>query len=274
MNIIGRCVRITGIVFICFIAIIPFYVLVFFSLNAPPRVFYEGNIIIPDFYFNNFTEAWVSSNIGRAILNSVIITGGSLLLLIILSSSAGYTIARFKNKFNKTVFTVLLTCMMIPGIINTVPLYTVMRSIGGINTRIGMILVCTTNALPFSVFLYSSFISSLSREIEESAIIDGCTWFKAFWKITFHYVKPVTAAVVILNGVSIWNNYAQAVFFLTKRDMYTIPIALSIYFQQYAGAKWNLMAAAAVLGVIPVVTVFLLFQKYFMKGITAGALKG
>jgi len=274
MKKITKCIRMTGIALITFIAIIPFYVLVFFSLNAPSRVFYEGNILIPDFHFGNFTEAWVSSNIGRAILNSVIITGGSLLLLIILSSSAGYAIARFKSKFNKTVLTVLLACMMIPGIINTVPLYLVMKSIGGINTRLGMILVCTTNALPFSVFLYSSFIRSLSRETEESAIIDGCTWFMAFWRITFHYVKPVTAAVVILNGVSIWNNYAQAVFFLTKREMYTIPIALSIYFQQFAGAKWNLMAAAAVLGVIPVVTVFLLFQKHFIKGITAGALKG
>lgn len=262
------------IIFIMFLAIIPFYILILFSLNSPSRIFYEGNILLPEFHFQNYVDAWRTSKIGMGIINSSIITGGAIAIIVAFASCAGYAIARFSNKFNKMVFTVLLMCMMIPGIINTVPLYSLMKSIGGINTYWAMIMVLATNALPFSVFLYTGFIKSLSREIEESAIIDGCTWFSAFWRVTFHFIKPATAAVVILSGLGIWNNYAQAVFFLPSRNMHTIPLSLSVFFQQFAGAKWNLMAAAAVIGILPVVIAFIIFQRYFIKGITAGALKG
>jgi raffinose/stachyose/melibiose transport system permease protein len=210
---------------------------------------------------------------GTAIMNSLLITASALAVLVTCASSAGFAIARFPGRFHRAVLYLFLFSMMIPGIINTVPLYTLMRSIGGINTRWAMALVCATNALPFSVFLYSNFIRSMSREIEESAIVDGCTWVSAFFRITFPLLKPVTSAVVIINGLGIWNNYAQAVFFLQKPAVRTIPLAVSMFFQQY-GAKWNLMAAAAAIGAAPAVIAFIVFQKYFIKGLAAGALKG
>lgn len=257
------------VILISFIAIIPFYILLLLAVNTPST----SSQLLPQFYLGNFADAWKTSKIGLAIFNSFVITFGATAIIILFSSSAAYAIVRFKNKLNQTIFNILLICMMIPGIINTVPLYTLMRQINGINTLWAMILVCATNALPFSVFLYTGFIKTISREVEESAIIDGCTWFSAFWRVTFHFLKPVTSAVVILNGLGIWNNYAQAVFFLQSQKVRTIPLAISMFFQQY-GAKWNLMAAASILGVTPVIIVFLLFQKYFIKGITAGAVKG
>lgn len=255
------------------ISIIPFYVLLYLSLNSPSKNFFEGFIFLPDFKFGNFYEAWITSNMGLAIYNSFVITLGAIIIVVLFSSSAGYAVARFNNKFNSTVFTVLLLCMMIPAIIITVPLYSLMKGIGGINTHWAMILLTSATVTPFAVFLYTSFIKSLPREVEESAIIDGCTYFTAFWRVTFHFLKPVTAAVVILAGLQIWNNYAQAVFFLQSSEMRTIPLAVSMYFQKY-GADWNLMAAAATIGLLPAVIAFLIFQKYFIKGITAGALKG
>ena len=163
---------------------------------------------------------------------------------------------------------------MIPGIINTVPLYSLMIKLRAINTLWGMALVCATIALPQSVFVFQGFIKSLPREIEESAIIDGCSWFSSFWRIIFPLLKPSISAVVILNGFGIWNNYSQAVFFLQDGSKHNVPQALSVYFQQFAGAKWNLMAATAVIAIVPVVVAFLLFQKNLMKGLTDGALKG
>lgn len=258
---------------ISLISIMPFYVLILLSLSSPSSIISKGNILIKEFYYKNYIDAWRISKLGTSILNSIIITAGSIFLIVILSSSAGYTIARYKSKFNSTIFYIFLICMMIPGIINTVPLYTLMRTINGINTHWAMILVCTTNALPFSIFLYVGFVKTLPVEIEEAAIIDGCTRFLAFIKVVFPLLKPVTSAVVIINGLSIWNNYAQAVFFLQNQSMRTIPLSISIFFQQY-GAKWNLMAAAAVIGVAPAVITFLVFQKYFIKGIAAGSVKG
>lgn len=255
------------------LSLIPFYALLYLSLNTPSSSFFDGNILLPDFHFANYVNAWKISKIGNAIMNSLIITVGSGAIIVLFASAAGYSIARFNSRFNQVVFQTLLLCMMIPAIIITVPLYTLMKSIGGINTHWAMILLTAATALPFSVFLYASFIKQLPREVEESAIMDGCTYFTAFWRITFHFVKPVTAAVVILSGLGIWNNYGQAVFFLQSQTMHTVPLAISIFFQKY-GAQWNLMAAAAMIGLMPAVLAFLIFQKYFIKGITAGALKG
>ncbi|MDQ6421508.1 carbohydrate ABC transporter permease [Paenibacillus sp. LHD-117] len=255
------------------IALIPFYVLLYLSMNTPSANVFGGLFLVPDFHFGNFAEAWEGSKLGRSMLNSLIITFGAVALIVFVASSAGYSIARFRSKGNIAIFNTLLACLMIPAIIITVPLYTLMRSIGGINTHWAMILLTAANALPLSVFLYTSFIRSLPREVEESAVMDGCTYFTAFWRVTFHFLRPVTSAVVILTGLGIWNNYGQAVFFLQSQEMRTVPLAVSMFFQTY-GAKWNLMAAAALIGLAPAVLAFLAFQRYFIKGITAGALKG
>ncbi|REE87401.1 carbohydrate ABC transporter membrane protein 2 (CUT1 family) [Paenibacillus taihuensis] len=261
------------VAFIVLIALIPFYVLLYLALNAPSSHSFRGLFLVPEFHFANFAEAWKGSKIDKSIFNSLVITSGAVALIVLVSSSAGYSIARFRHKANALIFNTLLLCLTIPAIIITVPLYSLMKSIHGINTHWAMILLMAANAMPLSVFLYSSFIRTLPKEVEESAIIDGCTYFTAFWRITFHFVRPVTSAVVILTGLGIWNNYGQAVFFLQKQEMRTVPLAVSMFFQTY-GAEWNKMAATALIGLLPAVAVFLVFQKYFIKGIMAGALKG
>lgn len=269
-----RLIRGLLILLICFASLLPFFILLILALNSPQRVFYEGNIFVPDFYWQNFADAWSKSRIGTAMVNSAVITAGTLVLTITAGGMAGYAIARYKTRFNKLVFGILLSCMMIPGIINTVPLYTLMRKIHAVNTLWGMILVCSTLAMPSAVFIYTTFIQALPRELDEAAAIDGCTGMAVFWKIIFPVIRPATASFVILNGFGIWNNYAQAVFFLQSRAKQNIPQALSVFFQQFGGAKWNIMAATAAIAVVPVVIVFLIFQKQFIKGLTDGAMKG
>ena len=258
---------------ISFLSLIPFYILITIGLSKNVGKLKIDFSFLPDFHFVNFFLAWTKSGLGISLVNSFIIASGALIIVVIFSSSAGYSIARFASPFNRTVLNIFLLCMMIPGIINTVALYSLMIKIGGINTLWAMILVLSANSLPFSVFLYTNFIKSIPRDVEESAIIDGCTWFSAFWRVTFHFLKPVTAAVVILQGLGIWNNYAQAVFFLQRKEVRTIPLAISMFFQQY-GANWSLMACAAIIGLAPAVLIFLFSQKFFIKGIISGAVKG
>lgn len=260
-------------ILICLVALLPFYVLLFVAFNHPSRPLSLGVFSLPVFTTDNLAEAWQSSNLGRAILNSATITGFGLLIVVLFGASAAYVIARYPNRFNQFWFYVFLCCMMIPGIINTVPLYSLMRSIGGINQLWSMILLQSCNRLPFCIFLFHAFIASMGRETEEAAIIDGCTPFSAFWRITFPILKPVTSTVIITSSVLFWNNYNQAVFFLQKRDVHTIPLAITHFYTE-SGAKWNLVAAAALIGIIPIVIVFLSLQKYFIKGLAAGAVKG
>ena len=265
--------KIITILLIALLALFPFYILSLLAFTPSSMNFTKELILLPKGYIKNFLVAWEKAKMGRSILNSLIITLGAVGVIVSFASMAGYAIARVKNKLNKFIFYLMLGCMMIPGIINTVPLYTLMIKIGGINTHWAMILVCAANALPFSVFLYTGFIRGLPLNIEEAAIIDGCTRIGSFWRIVFPILKPVTSAVIIINGLNIWNNYAQAVFFLQKQTMRTIPLAISMFYQQY-GAKWHLMAAAAMIGLAPAVLIFIIFQKYFIKGITAGSVKG
>ena len=254
------------------ISFIPFYLLILLALKRQ-----EGGLgsirIIPDFKVGNLVDAWIQSDLGRAMVNNVIMTVGAVILLVILAAMAGYSIARVRSRLNRTIFVIFLLCMMIPGIINTVPLYTLLIRLRGINTYWSMICVMAANAMPFSVFLYTSFIRAIPASLEDAAVIDGCSYFESFWLITFPLMGPVTASVVILQGLGMWNNYAQAIFFLQDKAHRNIPLAVSLFFQQY-GANWPLMASAALMGLVPAVLMFLVFQKYFVEGITAGAIKG
>jgi raffinose/stachyose/melibiose transport system permease protein len=271
---VSKSLRILFLLLICAMCVIPFYVLIVLSLNSPSRVFYVGNIFLPSFAWPNYVDAWAKSRIGIAMVNSALITFGALALTILLGGMAGYAIARRNTLLNKAVFSLLIGCMMIPGIINTVPLYTLMRQIGAVNTLWGMIFVCSTLSMPSAVFIYTTFVRALPRELDEAAEVDGCTGFHAFWRIIFPVLKPATASFVILNGFGIWNNYAQAVFFLQSREKQNIPQALSVFFQQFGSAKWHLMSATAVIAIVPVVVIFLIFQRQFIEGLTEGAVKG
>lgn len=269
---VPRTARYGGVILVCLAAIVPFYLLFLIAVKGPEGGF-SSITLLPEFHLSNFLLAWAKSGLGRALLNNVIITAGSVGLLVGLSGMAGFSIARCGSGMNRVIFYVLLLSMMIPGIINTVPLYTLLIAIKGINKYWAMICVLTANALPFSVFLYTGFIRGMDIALEESAVMDGCSPFRAYWHITLPLLSPVTASVVILQGLGMWNNYAQAVFFLQNRDRRTVPLAISLFFQQY-GANWQLMAAAALIGLLPAVCAFLFFQRYFIHGIAAGALKG
>ncbi len=261
-----------GIAMILILFLLPFYVMLYLSLSGA-----ENSIVMEWFpralLFENFKDAWRQSRMGRAMLNSLINTAGSILVLVLCAAAGGYAAVRVRCRLNRIIFAIMVMSMMIPGIINTVPLYIMMRKINGINTHWAMILLLACQALPFSVFLYEGFIRAMNVSLEEAAIIDGSTRFGAFWRVTFPLLKPVTATIVITQGIGIWNNYSQSVFFLQNQNCHTIPLAISTFFQTY-GADYNLLAAGAMIGMVPVVTVFLLFQKQFIQGLSSGAVKG
>jgi raffinose/stachyose/melibiose transport system permease protein len=253
---------------------IPFLVLLQLAFNSPQSIV-GGNTIwrVPSFTLANIAEAWTRSNLLNALKNSAIITLGSVSLNVFASSSAAYQIARFPTKFSRGFYMTLIFSMAIPAIVTTVPLYLIMRGIGAINTLWGMILLNTTGLLPFATFLMTSFIEAMPRDMEEAAMIDGCTRFTSFFKVVLPLLRPAVITVILLNTVSVWNEYGRSVFFLQKSKMFTVPLATSTFIQKYS-AEWELLAAGAFIGLIPAVIVFLLFQKQYINGLTAGAVKG
>ena len=262
-----------ALILVSSISLLPLLVLFKISIASPSMTMGETLSNFTNFYWANYKEAWANSNLSQAVLNSLIITLGALAVVVIASSMAGYVIARYPTWYNKTFYKIVLVSMMLPAVLSTVPLYFIMKGIHGMNTYWAMILLLAAQTLPFSIFVYTGFIRGVPHEIEEAAIVDGCTPFTAFWHITFPMLKPVTASIVIIQGVSIWNNYGQAVYFLTKSNMVTIPLAINRFFDKYS-ANWPEMAAAAIIGILPTIVVFITFQRYFVKGLTSGAVKG
>jgi len=263
----------TMLILIAFLSLVPFYILLFTAFNPPSITLADSHLIVRHIEWGNLQKAWNHSKMGIALINSLAIMLGSVGLSVLLSAGAGYVFARVTTWYNHLFFNLLLFSMMIPGIINTVPLYILMKSIGGINTHWAMILLLTTGFIPQSVFLYKNFIKTVSLEMEESAIMDGCTHFSAFWRITFPLLLPITSTLIILNAVGAWNNYSQSVFFLQSMDMQTVPLAIGRFVQTY-GADYTQMAAASLIGLFPTVLIYFIFQRYFVKGISAGAVKG
>lgn len=251
------------LVFLCLVALIPFIVLIQLAFTDDQNKLTLGN----------FPKVMETFNVLLAFGNSALITIGAVFLLIICASLAGYSISRYKIVTNKLIYYIFLFCMMIPAVINSVPLYKVMLAIGGINSLWSMMLLLAANSMPFATFLIAGYMSNIPIDLEESATIDGATPIQIFIRIILPMLKPVFMSIIIIQGIGIWNNYAQAVFYLQDQSVQTIPLAMQLFFQQY-GAQWHIMASATILAMIPALLTFIFGQKYFMSGLNSGAVKG
>ncbi|CAH0343949.1 carbohydrate ABC transporter permease [Bacillus sp. CECT 9360] len=253
--------------------LIPFYILITTALKE--RGDFSSKWIFPKKWsFENFLEAWETANLGNAFFNTSFITLFSALLLILIGSMAAYPLARRQTRLNKFVFMLIIAIMVIPPLAALVPLYQLVVDIGMMNTRLIAIFNNVAAYLPLTIFLYAGFIrSTIPKELEEAARIDGASTLGIFFKIVFPLLKPVTASILIISCVYIWNDYQFAIFFLQSEEVKTITVALSGFFGENAN-KMNLVAAAAIMAVLPMVILFLLLQKHFVKGLSSGSVKG
>ncbi|MCE7792697.1 carbohydrate ABC transporter permease [Salipaludibacillus sp. CUR1] len=260
-------------VFITLIHAIPFYILITTSLKV--RGDFSSRWALPDYFtLENFAIAWESANLDRALMNSTLITGGAAVILIILGSMAAYPLARRNTKLNKGVLILFVAIMVVPPLTALVPLYQMVVGLGLMNTRTIAILVNAAAFMPLTIFLYSGFIrSTIPKELEEAAKIDGCSTMGIFFRIVFPLLKPVTASVLIIACVFIWNDYQFAIFFLQSSDVHTLTVTMDSYFTENQN-NLGLVASAAFMAMIPMAILFLFLQKYFIAGLSSGAVKG
>jgi raffinose/stachyose/melibiose transport system permease protein len=260
-----------GIV-ISLLHIIPFYLLITTSLKGQDDS--SSKWLFPkSINLSNFQNAWEQANMGTALLNNVIITVLSITLLIVLGSLAAYPLARITSKLNKFMYFAFVAVMIVPPLTILVPLYKFIVDIGGLNSIWAVVLVHVSFWLPLTIFLYTGFIrSTIPLELDEAAMIDGANRLTIFFKVVFPLLKPVTASVVIITGMFVWNDYQFSVFFLQDPEAHTITVSLSQFFSQYSNDV-GLVAAGSLLGMLPMIIMFLFLQKYFIQGLAAGSVK-
>jgi raffinose/stachyose/melibiose transport system permease protein len=196
----------------------------------------------------------------------------STILVCVLGALAAYPLARRKTPANTAIALLILGMIMVPPLSILVPLYTLLNQLGALNTYWGAILVMVTTQLPLSIFLYTAFMRSLPISVEEAATVDGANRMQLLFGIVFPMLKPVTATVIILTGVAVWNEFALSGYILTSPQMQTIAPAIASFFSVQSS---NLPAAAAasLMAMLPVLVAYLFLQKYFIKGMVAGAEK-
>lgn len=225
------------------------------------------------FYLQNFKDLFEQSDFFTAIVHSLFLTIVSELLIICIVPLAAYAIERRESKLTKFVYTYFLAGMMIPFHLYMFPLFKEMKVFHIFGTMAGPIVCYISGSIAFGTLLYGSFLKGIPLEIEEAAQIDGCTPFQTFWKVTFPLMKPCTASMVILNGLNIWNDYLMPYLALPSGKAKTITVEIAAFVGQYS-ARWDIVFAGTVISIVPALAIFCMFQKYFVKGITAGAAKG
>ncbi|MCU6792591.1 carbohydrate ABC transporter permease [Paenibacillus sp. WQ 127069] len=253
------------------IHIIPFYILITMALKQSND--YSSRWQLPDYVFlDNFRLALGGGKLLQAMSNSLIVTVSSVLLVALLGAMAAYPLARVKSKFNLTMMSCILAVMMVPKLTVLVPLYSLIAGFGGVSTYWAIVLLITTYKLPACIFLYSNFISTIPRALDEAATIDGCSKFSVFYRILLPSMMPVTATVIIMNSVSIWNDYSFSLYFMQSPLKRTVTLAISSFFSQN-NTNLNAAAAAALLAIIPATVLYLSLQKHFVKGMVDGSVK-
>lgn len=257
--------------FIAVVYLAPIYILICVALKPPSDVSSYWKFPA-QINWTNFDTAIHEGGILLALSNSTFITVCSVALIVICGAFAAYPLARRRTRLNKGIKSFILGIMMVPPLSILVSLYSTMVQIHGVNSYWGIIMVLVTFELPLSVYLYSNFISSIPRALDEAASIDGCGPVRTFFVIILPQLKPVTASVVILTGIHCWNDYQFSLYMLQKPSMKSVSLAISSFFSQTT-SNLNAATAGALLAILPVILMFLFLQKYFIKGMVDSAVK-
>jgi raffinose/stachyose/melibiose transport system permease protein len=251
----------------------PFYTVISMALKTAQEAITAPLSFPKTLYFKNFVTVWRLMNFQSVFINSVFLTGLSLGGLVIFAGMCAFAIVRMNNKMYKTLYYIFISGIMIPFYMTLSPLIKLMKDLGFMNSIIGVALAYMGRGLPFAIFLYVGFIRGIPNEIMESAVIDGCPVAKLYWKIVFPIMKPVTATLIILDALWIWNDFLFPLLTLTQETNRTIPLSQYRFYGMYS-TQYELAFSAYLIGMLPLIVLYIFLQKHIIKGIVAGAVKG
>ncbi|MFB6711654.1 MULTISPECIES: carbohydrate ABC transporter permease [unclassified Streptomyces] len=268
----GRYVLELVMIAVAVVFLFPVYALITLAMKDPRQISDSPLSLPSPPTFANFGHAWSSASLGPALLNSTIITVASLLLLVVLGSTGAYCLARRARGLGYGVYILFLLGIVLPFQLGMIPLYELVDDLGWLGTYQGMVFFYTGIQLPFTVFLYTGFIRALPQDYAQAALIDGCNHRQAFTRIVFPLLRPITGTVIILNAVFVWNDFFTPLLYLGGSGKETVPVGVFAFVGQYV-SDYGLVFAGLVLAALPILVVFVLLQRYVIKGF-AGGLKG
>lgn len=245
------------------------------ALKKPAEFVSKPAYALPDgFYFQNFVDAWTRGNMGLFFKNSVINTFVALIFIVIFSMTIGFAVTKMEWKFKNFFKQFFLLGIMVPVATALIPLFQIYNRMGLVNTRTALILTYIAFGLSLSVFLVTGYMRSLSDEIMEAAVIDGCGIYSLMWYIVVPLMKNAAVTVLVLQFFYKWNDLIFSMTFINDTKLKTIQTGL-LYFQNEFGAKnWGAIFASVSMSVLPMLVLYMILNKTVIEGMTAGAVKG
>jgi len=221
----------------------------------------------------NYSQAWTGDDFSRYFLNSVLVAVASTALSLLLSSMMAYAFARFRFPGREFLFKLLLLGLMIPAMMLIIPQFVLAKYLHLINSMAGLVLFYVGSSLSLNTFLLRGFFQAIPAELEQAMQVDGAGAVVRYYRLILPLAKPALATATIFTFLGSWDEFAWALTIINSPEKRTLPIAIAL-FQGQNSTLWGLVFAASIIAVVPVIVVFLLFQRYFVQGLTAGAVKG
>ena len=225
-----------------------------------------------DITLSVYREAWERAKFSTVFINSVLVSVGCVILVLVTATLAGFALARLNFK-GRTLFSRLFaSSIIISAPIIVIPLFYIVRNLGLYNNLLSVMFTQSALALPIALVLLTGFFKEIPKEIEESVKIDGCSNLRFFVSFVLPLSKPILATIVVFESLWSWNEYLYALTFLKRQSVRTLPLQLQMFFSEFR-TEWSYLFAALSIAVVPLLILFVILQKYFIKGLTAGAVK-
>jgi raffinose/stachyose/melibiose transport system permease protein len=254
------------------IMLLPLIYMVMMSFKTSTELAQDPLGLPDSLYWGNYMEALSSMGYVRSVLNSMGITISVIVVVVFAGAMAAYPLARLQNRVSRTIVMVMALGLATPNFVTITPIYVVFRDLGLLDTYLGIVLAFAALKLPLAVFFYTSFIAAIPIDLEEAARLDNCNNWQIFWHVIRPLLAPVTATLSLFVMIMVWNDFIYPLLLLTDKDKLTVMIAV-YKFVGNTGIDATKLFPAAVLGSLPLLIMFAVFQRKIMAGATAGAVK-
>lgn len=270
----AKILLIAGLLIFAAVFVYPLFLVAINSLKSYSEVMTDVVSLPQSYMLENYIKTYEMMEYPRLFLNTLIVTVIGVTGVVIISSMAGYKLSRVQTRYSWFVFILCIAPMMIPFQSFMIALVKVVKTLHLINSTWGLGVVYWGCGAPLALFMYQGFVKSVPRELDECAKIDGCSPFRTFFSVIFPLLRPVTISVIVINAMWMWNDFLLPLLMLNgEQKSKTLQIAVYAFFGQYKN-EWQYAMAGILLTIIPAVIFYLSLQKYIIKGMVAGAVKG
>ncbi len=268
---------ITQIIFVVYgvIVVFPMVWLLYTAFKPTSELFASAWSLPVEWKLDNFVEAWSEARIGDFFWNSLFVTISTLLVQLFVGSMASYSLAKYRFRAQGILYYGFLAGMMFPLFLGIVPLFFLVKSLGLLDSHLGLIVVYAAFGIPFTVFVLTAFFRTIPTEIMEAGVMDGCGHFSLYWRIMLPLAKPGLTTVGIFTFISIWNEYILGLVLLSSSHLRTMPLGIAVLqFVQFYEVDFGALFAGLVIVMLPTLLCYVILQEQITKGMTVGAVKG